>query len=75
MPESEFSEITLQRPAMAFRTEEPSHLPNVAPHMVRVGKDGCVAIRRGGTGGFDVLGVDGQSYWIPDSNVIWGRRK
>ena len=73
MPESEFSEITLQRPATAFRTEEPTHLSDYAPNTVKIGQRGCVSIVRN-SNGFDVLGVNGQSYWVPDSNVVWGRK-
>jgi len=35
---------------------------------------GCVAIRRDPNGGFDIHGEDGQSYWVADANIQWGKK-
>jgi hypothetical protein len=69
---TDFSEITLVRPARAFRENQPTHLTDYAPVTIKVGQRGCIAIKRDVEGGFDVFGVSDQRYWVAASNILWG---
>lgn len=69
----EFSELTLKRACTSFKLEKTEFLPDHHPISPRVGERGIVRICKNPESGFDVFGVNGQSYWISSDNVIWGK--
>ena len=69
-----FDSLVFVQSCTSFKMEAPTELPRYHPTEVSVGHLGCVGIVKCPEGGFDILGEDGQHFWVADSNVRWGRK-
>lgn len=69
-----FSQITFLLACTAFKTRKPQAMTGTHPISMIVGERGCEDIVRDPNGGFDILGEDGQSFWVADGNVVWARK-
>lgn len=69
-----FSQITFVVACTGFKTSKPQLMSGTHPISMVVGERGCEYIVRDPNGGFDILGEDGQSFWVADHNVVWARK-
>jgi hypothetical protein len=69
-----FDSLVFVQSCTSFKQDSPTELPNYHPTEVSVGHLGCVGITKCPDGGFDILGENGQHFWVADANVRWGRK-